>query len=48
MEDKEKCPRCGGRGFYAGIGIYWVFRCDNCGYKDGNTPEILKKKGDES
>lgn len=37
IDAKERCPQCGKRGFYAAIGMYWVFRCDHCGYKAGNT-----------
>lgn len=39
MSDKETCPRCGGRGRYAAIGMFWGFRCDRCGYRAGNTDQ---------
>ena len=48
MNAKEKCPKCGKRGFYAGIGMFWGFRCSHCGYKAGNYGPYLKDKEKEN
>lgn len=42
LDEREICPRCGERGFYAAISIFWGFRCDHCGYKDGNTEQARR------
>ena len=41
---------CGHRGFYAAIGIFWGFRCENdeCGYKDGNTEQWMRLYGPDA
>jgi uncharacterized protein (DUF983 family) len=36
---KEKCPKCGRRGFFVAIGLFWIFKCGHCGHKASNTKE---------
>lgn len=40
---KERCPKCGKRGFYMAIGMFWGFRCDHCGHKAGNYESYLER-----
>lgn len=44
IDAKERCPECGERGFYAAIGMFWIFRCDHCGHRAGNTHLIRQRK----